>query len=215
MWSASEYEPPVAPAWLNLRHDETMLWMGQPTSFSLLVRPQGIALTAAGLVWIGITASSLVPALSSGSFGLAFVFLFHSLPGVYLSIGRHLVNWYLRSHTNYVLTSQRVIIRRTGIRPETREVPLIRVTEMHKSLKRDGSGTIWLRSTYDIPVRYQRQRQWYRLLHEMDLDQFQLFRIPNAAAVIHLLENASNYNLAVDDRPLHDGKPMPSPYREA
>ncbi len=214
MWSAGDFEPPTPSAWMSLRAGETLLWVGRPSRSPIVFRWRDVWPTVFGLIWAVLIGRAFVGTLQEGQGSLFLIGLPFLAGAFYLVIGRFAINWYLRRQTTYALTTERIMIHRGGFRPSIREKLLARVSEIRKRVGGDGSGTLWF---YDGP------KEAFELggskrsagdLHMMGLDGFQLCRIPDAAAVVALLENSTDYNQAADRRLDQDGRPSPSPWRE-
>jgi hypothetical protein len=127
--------------WL-LAGDERLLWRGKPPT-GLLLRPSDGYLIPFSLRWCGFALFwewSVVK--SNGPFffklwGLAFVAV-----GLYLVVGRFVVDALLRDKTVYAVTSQRVIILSGLLRPEVKSFDLRNLGEISLTLSAGERGTI-------------------------------------------------------------------------
>lgn len=209
MWSASDYEPPVPLPWMKLHSGETLLWVGQPTRSLIVFRARDIVGTIIGLVVVGLGIAGL---LSQEREGVIYGALYVAI-GFYFGIGRFILNWFLRRNSIYALTTERIMIRQAGVRFKVREKWLARVPEVRKKIDDDGAGTLWFYDKVGESSRLFGKRRPPSDMHLMGLDDFQLRGIPDAAAVVALLENSTEYSHVSDRRSGQDGTPLPPPWQ--
>ncbi|HKP33561.1 MAG TPA: PH domain-containing protein, partial [Sphingomicrobium sp.] len=74
--------------------------------------------------------------------GVYFVLPFFLIIGIYMLVGRYIVDMLVRGHTEYALTNQRAIIESGLFRRSTRSVNLAAAPEMSFNEGRNGRGTI-------------------------------------------------------------------------
>ena len=125
-----------------LQAGERVLWEGRPQQ-GLMFRSRDAVMIPFGLVWTGIVASAAFHALRLGSanFG-ALVLLAFLIFGLYMLVGRFLVDAYIRWGTYYGITDRRLLIASGLWRHETRSLFLDRLPEMRLSQNSNGRGTI-------------------------------------------------------------------------
>jgi hypothetical protein len=109
--------------------------------------------------------------------GIPFV-----LAGLYLIIGRFFVDAWMRSHTAYALTSQRVLILRTSPNFKFTAYAIDRLPELSLEERADGRGTI--RFQPQIPM--WGNRGWSSWTPSTDPTQFLL--IPDARSVFDRIQ---------------------------
>lgn len=131
---------------------ERILWSGQPKQGLAFARSDLLAVPFS-LMWGGFAISwnfsvwSLPKTAGDTDWfmrlwGLPFLFV-----GLYLIVGRFFYDAWIRSHSYYAVTNDRILILRRGSRPkltsrEIRSLPMFELTEY-----RDGTGTIAFDST--------------------------------------------------------------------
>jgi hypothetical protein len=147
-------EPPS-----TLDRGERELWTGAPRR-GLVLRTSDLLLVPFSLVWGGFAFFWEWQVLQKGApvfmafFGVPFV-----LMGLYITVGRFLVDARRRSRTTYTLTSERVIIRSGIAGLTTTSLQLRSVGEVHVSERSDGSGTITFGSA-PMPFRAFQGTSW-------------------------------------------------------
>ncbi|HWY61071.1 MAG TPA: hypothetical protein VNW15_04140 [Rhizomicrobium sp.] len=132
----------------RLMPGERIVWTGQPRS-GLRLTGQDLILVPFSLMWggfaifweWGVTQAPNTPTFFS-LWGVPFV-----LVGLYMIAGRFFVDSWLRGHTLYAVTNQRVLILRTV--PTTRFTALAidRLPELSLYESNDGTGTIRFQQT--------------------------------------------------------------------
>lgn len=128
----------------ELARDERLLWSGMPR--------QGLRWRAGDWVALPFTVFWLYmvmfgtsrhgiqtdqPPLYLRPEGIPFV-----LVGVYMLVGRFLVDWYQRTRTYYGLTDQRVIILDGLFNRQVKSLTLATLSDITLSARSDGNGTI-------------------------------------------------------------------------
>ncbi len=122
-----------------LVNDEYVLWKGKPEKGNIFVSRE-IAVTFFGIFWLAFSLFWESAAIkSSGSvffalWGVPFICI-----GLYLVFGRFIQTAYLRNKTFYVITNQKIIIKRGNriTMHDGKDLPPMDV-EIHKN----GNGTI-------------------------------------------------------------------------
>lgn len=125
----------------HLEPDETLLWAGKPRQ-GILLRASDIVLVPFSIFWGGFVIFWTVTASKAGGlfglFGVPFV-----LFGLYLTVGRFLVDAKLRSNTFYGLTDRRVVIISGWNARTTTSLSLKTLHEVSVTERPDRSGTIF------------------------------------------------------------------------
>lgn len=165
-----------------LRVGEKLLWAGRPAQ-GLRLRLRDLYLIPFGLLWGVFGVAFLWGAFKIGSahalwFGLPFG-LCSLVIGLFIVIGRHFFDAWVRARTIYGLTDRRLVIVSNNPSP-TLDLPLLRdITDVSLRKGRGGEGTIHLGT--DTVVRSGDSD--YKLTYSLDL-------IPDAAQVYRLIEDA-------------------------
>lgn len=120
--------------------NERILWEGRPSA-GIVFRPIELFLVPLSLFWAGFAFfwnyqvwTSNAP-LSFAIFGIPFL-----VAGFYVTIGRFLLDIWVRSRTSYRLTNRRVIVLRGG-RP-SRSLDLLHLPALELVERGNGNGTI-------------------------------------------------------------------------
>lgn len=124
----------------QLLHGERLRWSGRPAGGLLLsgsdalLIPFSLFFLGFSLFWITLAAQAPGP---FWMFGLIFV-----AAGAYLVVGRFGVDAYLRAHTRYAVTDQRILIARDGIGAKFTAIDLSRLPPLTLRPRAGGRGTI-------------------------------------------------------------------------
>jgi hypothetical protein len=125
---------------------EKLLWSGQPWQGLFLLRANDLFLVPFSLIWAGFAIAIPGQMLFRGGFVPPFPFLLvgllFPLIGVYFALGRFLIDAWLRSATSYAVTSQRVLIERSGPFRSNKSLDIDRLPALELLERGDGSGTI-------------------------------------------------------------------------
>lgn len=125
---------------------EKLLWSGQPWQGLFLLRASDLFLVPFSLLWGGFAIAGPSAILFSGSamppFPFILIALLFPIIGIYLIIGRFLVDAWLRGATSYAVTNQRVLIERTGPFRSNKSLDIDRLPTLELNERGDGSGTI-------------------------------------------------------------------------
>lgn len=143
-----------------LHSGERLLWAGRPKR-GLLLRGEDAWLIPFSLVWVSIPFSSTLSRLLTGS-GVNLFDLLFTVAGLYLLIGRFLVDMWLRAHTTYGLTERQALIVTNGFSQQIRYVNLRTLSDLKLTMRRGGTGTIELgKPKFSIfGPRYSRAMPW-------------------------------------------------------
>lgn len=123
---------------------ERVLWCGQPKQ-GLMFRPSDALMIPFSLLWGGFAIFWESMAIIEGApllfvlWGILFV-----LVGLYLIVGRFIVDAMRRKRTYYALTSERVIVVSGLLRRSVRTLSLKALSDISVSVNSSGSGTITL-----------------------------------------------------------------------
>jgi hypothetical protein len=126
----------------ELAADERLVWCGRPRG-GVRLRAADAFLVPFTFLWAGFAMFWEMEVLKTGAptlfavWGIPFI-----LVGLYITVGRFLVDAVLRRHTLYGLTDQRALIVSTLGGRRVQVVNLLRVAEITLVEHRDQSGTI-------------------------------------------------------------------------
>ena len=126
----------------QLLSDEGIVWEGKPYS-GLVFRPIEAFLIPFSLAWGGFalfwntSVWTTNADLSFKLFGLPFV-----IAGVYVTIGRFLLDMHVRRMTTYIITNKRVLITRGANGSKLKSLDIKRLPSLEFDERSDGSGTI-------------------------------------------------------------------------
>jgi hypothetical protein len=125
-----------------LDRGERQLWAGSPGRGVRLRGGDAYAIPFT-LVWAAFAVNWELQVVHNGAplffrlWGLPFLGI-----GVYLTVGRFVLDASRRARTTYVVTSERILIIRGTSNVETKSIPLASLTDMSLTEHRDGSGTV-------------------------------------------------------------------------
>ena len=133
-------------SWLErqLRSGERVLWSGHPETGLLFTGPD-VALVPFSAIFATLSIGVLLGSLSRDPPRLdrVLVAVVFSILSVYLLIGRFPVRQWLKKGTQFVVTSQRLLILRRKVRG--REVEAFELSQLgptRRRIRRDGIGTV-------------------------------------------------------------------------
>jgi hypothetical protein len=132
---------------------EEIIWSGRPAT-GLLFTGQDIFLIPFSLLWGGIVLFGAFATLTQTKEQPGFPALFlipFVLIGIYLIVGRFIVDAWLRTSTRYALTNKRILILRAAPFGKFTALNLDRLPEMSLSESANGRGTL----------RFGPQAQWW------------------------------------------------------
>jgi hypothetical protein len=127
---------------MRLLEGEKVLWSGHPGQ-GLLLTGRDIFLIPFSLLWGGFAIfwEFSVMSLPTPDFfrlwGVPFVLI-----GLYLIIGRFVIDAWLRSNTMYAVTNQRILIARSGPFAKFTAISLHRLPDLQLTEGKNGRGTI-------------------------------------------------------------------------
>ena len=122
---------------------ERILWSGQPGQ-GLLFTSRDTFLIPFSLVWFGFTVfweSQVTSQSEAPNFFVLWGAMFMCF-GLYMVVGRFIVDAWLRRRINYAVTDQRVLIVRSAPFAKFVAVSLARLPEVQLSERGNGRGTI-------------------------------------------------------------------------
>jgi hypothetical protein len=126
---------------------EKVLWSGTPPR-GLILRASDIFLVPFSIVWasgalIGVFAMTRKPPTAGAPvpFFFGFGLLFTAL-AVYITVGRFILDMWLRARTAYAVTDQRVVITSGLIGQSVKSLNLRTLTDVTLTERGDGAGTI-------------------------------------------------------------------------
>ena len=144
----------------ELAPGEQVLWSGQPRQ-GLVVRGSDAFAIPFSLLWAGFAVFWLVTAARSGAplpfvlFGVPFVVV-----GVYIVIGRFLVESKQREKTFYAVTQQRIIIASGLFSRRVKSLNLKTISDLSISERSDGSGTITFGAQHPMAAMFGGMSAW-------------------------------------------------------
>ena len=124
---------------------ERVLWEGEPYK-GLILRPIEAFLIPFSLLWGGFAVfwnvgvwftDKNVSDLPFKLFGVPFL-----IAGLYITVGRFLLDMRMRSHLHYAVTDRRILIYRQGGNSTAKSVDIKRLPSIELNERRDGYGTI-------------------------------------------------------------------------
>jgi hypothetical protein len=121
---------------------EHIAWEGQPYS-GLIVRPLEVFLIPFSLLWGGFalfwnaSAWTTEADLSFKLFGLPFL-----VAGLYITLGRFLIDMILRRRMSYFVTNRRILIQKQSGGAKIKSVGISRLPALELDERSDGAGTI-------------------------------------------------------------------------
>jgi hypothetical protein len=125
----------------TLTSNEKLLWTGRPKT-GLILRAIEFFLIPFSLLWFGFAIFWEYNALRMGNtffalFGVPFIVM-----GLYISIGRFVVDILKRKHTRYGITDNRVIIKSGIFNKSIQSFNIKTLSDITMKERSDGSGTI-------------------------------------------------------------------------
>jgi hypothetical protein len=149
-------QPALEPA-------ERLLWAGRPVQ-GVVFRATDRPTTVLGLLWAGFALSWVYTGLTRGqslpvlAFGLVFVLI-----GLYLALGRLVVDAYARRHIYYGVTDRRIVFAEGRSGPDVQFLNLDTITDVTLKKRASDGGVIAFRSTG--PFRSPVSSSWPGLPH--------------------------------------------------
>jgi hypothetical protein len=128
----------------NLNAGEKLVWVGKPKG-GIVFRRSDIFLIPFSLFWCGFIVFWETSVIESGApfffclFGIPFMFA-----GLYISIGRFMIDSKKRNKTVYGLTKDRIIILSGLFSRDFKSLNIKALPDLTLNQKEDGSGTITL-----------------------------------------------------------------------
>ncbi|MBB6485040.1 PH domain-containing protein [Rhizobium lusitanum] len=122
---------------------EKLLWHGQPqqgfmlNNSDLLLIPFSLMWGGFAIFWEGTVITQVNASFFFKLWGVPFVLI-----GLYLIIGRFVIDAFVRARTQYAVTNRRIIILREGWFSKLLTLSLERLPSMDLDQKGDGTGTI-------------------------------------------------------------------------
>jgi hypothetical protein len=120
---------------------ERIVWAGQPMS-GLMFTARDLFLVPFSVVWCGFAIVWTTGVALSGGGAFALFGLIFVAVGLGISVGRFLVDAWLRRSTRYALTNRRVLILRTAPTADFVALSLGRLPQARLTERKDGRGTI-------------------------------------------------------------------------
>ena len=127
----------------HLNPGERLLWFGRPKQ-GILLRGEDAWLMPFSPIWCFFSFPGAFSRLVSGSGGFSLFDLVSTVTGIYLLIGRFLIDMWLRAHTYYGLAEGRALIVTGGFSQQLRSINLKTLSDLKLTMRRGGTGTIEL-----------------------------------------------------------------------
>jgi hypothetical protein len=127
---------------VQLLSGERIVWEGSPYS-GLVLRPIEAFLIPFSLLWGGFTVFWNAGVWTTGAdllfklFGLPFL-----IAGLYITVGRFLIDMHIRKSTTYFVTNRRVLIARGQTGLKLKSLDIKRLPSLELDERSDGSGSI-------------------------------------------------------------------------
>jgi hypothetical protein len=126
----------------QLLSSERIVWRGEPFA-GFIFRPIEVFLIPFSLFWAGFAIFWNVDVWSTDAdfsfkfFGLPFI-----LAGIYITIGRFLIDIMLRKRMAYIVTNKRVLITKRNGAANTKSLDISRLPALELDERSDGFGSI-------------------------------------------------------------------------
>lgn len=126
----------------ELASGERLLWTGRPKQ-GFVLRASDLFLIPFSLLWAGFIVFWTFGAwtVRAPSFFLLWAVPF-LLVGLYMTVGRFIVDAWVRSRTTYALTDRRALIISESLGRTVKSLDLRAIQDITLEMKGDGSGTI-------------------------------------------------------------------------
>lgn len=128
---------------LELFAGERVLWSGRPKS-GIVFTGFDAVLIPFSMVWLGFTIHIASFARSGFDLRSSAVTTFFLAIGLYMAIGRFIVDWSYRSRLQYIITTQRIVIISHFFGKAAHSIGRAHVKSLRLQAFRDGTGTIHL-----------------------------------------------------------------------
>ncbi len=126
---------------IDLGRNEKVLWTGAPRQ-GLVLRPMDAFVIPFSVVWAGgVLSITMVPKFPQPPMFALFHALFLAV-AFYITIGRFIVDIWVRARTTYAVTNERVIIQSGAFTPTVKSLNLRTLSDITLSERPNGSGTI-------------------------------------------------------------------------
>jgi Bacterial PH domain len=171
----------------ELSPGEQVLWSGQPRQ-GVVFRGSDAFAIPFSLLWAGFAVFWLVSAMRTNAptefvlFGVPFV-----LVGIYIVVGRFIVEARQRANTFYAVTAQRVIIASGLFRKTVKSLSLKTISDLSFSQRSDGSGTITFGAQHPFAAMFGGMSSWPGAEQYLG-PRFDL--VPQAREVYEMVRNA-------------------------
>jgi len=120
---------------------ERMLWSGRALP-DLRFESGNLLHSLFGFVFLGISIASLLAAGKESSVFPVLWTIPFVVVGLYVSVGHFFWSAFCRRYTEYAVTNQRVIVRRSLLSRTTQSIEYRKIRTITLTEKSDGSGTI-------------------------------------------------------------------------
>jgi hypothetical protein len=172
----------------RLLKGEKIIWSGRPAQGLLLTSRDGL-LIPFSLMWGGfavfwetsVLAQPQAPSIMK-LFGVPFVLI-----GLYIAVGRFLLDAWIRRGTQYFVTDKRILISRSGLFSQFTAMSLDRLPDTSLTEKANGQGTITFGQPTPLWPRNKGYSAWTLSLDPVP----QFLAIENARSVFAQIQQAA------------------------
>lgn len=127
-----------------LSRGETLVWSGRPAQ-GLAFQAIDIFAVPFSVLWAGLAVTSFLHMPVKGAGAFAAIPALFVVVGFYITVGRFLLDAWLRARTAYGVTSSRVIIVSTAFRTSITSYDIDRIATLRLAETSGGRGTITFR----------------------------------------------------------------------
>lgn len=172
----------------QLLSGERIVWEGKPY-LGLVLRPVEAFLIPFSILWGGFALFWNVSVWTTGAdlsfrlFGLPFLIV-----GLYVTVGRFLLDKFIRKRTTYAVTNRRVLMIGGASRSKVKSLDIKRLPSLEFDERPDGSGT----------VRFGASSGWFSGANNLGIwqptfDQTpQFIRIPHVRSLYELIQRQAD-----------------------
>jgi hypothetical protein len=173
----------------TLLPSERVLWEGEPFK-GVILRPIETFLIPLSLLWGGFAVFWNVGVWSADQNGPDLIFKLFGMPfliaGLYITVGRFLLDIRMRRYLQYAVTDQRILIYRQG-NSASKSLDIKRLPAIELNERSDGCGTIRFGEASSLFA-----RQNFGIWQPMFDATPQFLRIPNVRSVYELIQKQTS-----------------------
>ena len=121
--------------------DEQVLWESTPSYRLVVFRPIDWLLVPFSIVWSMGAFTGAASTIGSGGVFTAFGLFFGAM-AIYISVGRFVIDWYIRRNSVYAITDKRAFIAQSAFGRKLRELPI--TPALSVQFDDAARGSVWL-----------------------------------------------------------------------